>query len=83
MCNKTQTHINKESIFENKTTLRSQLRFKSDLHVVYTEEINKIAISSNDDKRLQAFDKVTTYPYGTNAYKVCDSEMMALKNMNK
>ena len=83
MCNKTLTHIYKESIFENKTTLRSQLRFKSDLHVVYTEEINKIAISSNDDKRLQAFDKVTTYPYGTNAYKVCDSEMMALKNMNK
>ena len=83
MCNKTQTHIYKESIFENKTTLRSQLRFKSDLHVVYTEEINKIAISSNDDKRLQAFDKVTTYPYGTNAYKVCDSEMMALKNINK
>ena len=29
----------KESIFENKPTLRSQLRFKSDLHIVYTEEI--------------------------------------------
>ena len=54
----------KESIFENKTTLRSQLRFKSDLDIVYTEEINKIAISSNGDKRLQTFDKVTTYPYG-------------------
>ena len=50
---------------------------------MYTEEINKIAISSNDGKRLQALDKVTTYPCGTNAYKVCDSEMMALKNMNK
>ena len=54
----------KDSVFENKTILRSQLRFKSDLHIVYTEEINKIAISSNDDKRLQTFDKVTTYPYG-------------------
>ena len=69
----------KESIFENKTTLRSQLRFKSDLDVVYTEEINKIAIRSNDEKRLQTFDKVTTYPYGKNAYKVCKSEMMASK----
>ena len=73
----------KESIFENKTTLRSQLRFESDLHIVYTEEINKIVISSNDNERLQTFDKVTTYPYGINAYKVCKSEMMALKNMIK
>ena len=70
----------KDSVFENKTILRSQLRFKSDLHIVYTEEVNKIAISSNDDKRLQTFDKVTTYPYGTNAFKVCESEML-LKNV--
>ena len=40
------------SVFKNKTTLRSQLRFKSNHHIVYTEEINKIAISSNDDNRL-------------------------------
>ena len=72
-----------DSVFENKTILRSQLRFKSDLHILYTEEINKIAISSNDDKRLQTFDKVTTYPYGTNAFKVCESEMMIVKNKHK
>ena len=69
----------KDSLFNNNTILRWQLRFKSDLHNVYTEEVNKIAISSNDDKRLQTFDKVTTYPYGTNAFKVCESEMMAMK----
>ena len=68
-----------DSIFKNITTLKSQRRFKRNLHIVYTEEVNKIAISSNDDKRLQTFDRVTTYPYGTNAYKVCESEMMALK----
>ena len=44
---------------------------------VYTEEVNKIALSSNDDKRLQTFDRVTTYPYGTNAFKVCESEMLS------
>ena len=71
----------KDSVFENITILRSQLRFKSDLHNVYTEEVNKIAISSNDDKRFQTFDGVTTYPFGTNVYKVCESEMMALKKM--
>ena len=47
--------------------------------MVYTEEINKIALSSNDDKRLQTFDKITTYPYGTNAFKVCESEMMIVR----
>ena len=46
---------------------------------MYTEEVNKIAISSNDDKRLQTSDRITTYPYGTNAYKVCESEVMKLK----
>ena len=37
----------------NKVILKSQERFKSELHDVYTEEFNKIALSSNDDKRLQ------------------------------
>ena len=57
----------KDSIFENITILRSQLRFKSDLHIVYTEEVNKTAISINDDKRLQTYGKTTTYSYGTNS----------------
>ena len=56
--------------------LESQQRFKSEAHNIYSEHINKIARSSNDDKRLQTFDKITTYPYGTNAFKVCESEML-------
>ena len=67
----------KDSLFNNNTILRSQLRFKSDLHNVYTEEVNKIVLNSNDDKRLQTFDRVTTYPYGTNAFKVCEIEMLS------
>ena len=46
---------------------------------MYTEEVNKIALNSDDDKRLQTFDRVTTYPYGANAFKVCESEMMAVQ----
>ena len=30
----------KDSLFNNNTILRSQLRFKSDLHNVYKEEVN-------------------------------------------
>ena len=67
----------KDCLFNNKIILKSQQRFKSDHHNVYVEEINKISLSSNDDKRLQTFDKITTYPYGTNAFKVCESEMLS------
>ena len=66
-----------DSLFNDKIILKSQQIFKSDHHRVYTEEVNKIALSSNDDKRIKTFDKVTTYPYGTNAIKVCDSEMLS------
>ena len=67
----------KDSLCDDKTILRSQVRFKSDHHNVYTEEVNKTALSSNNDKRLQTFDRVTTYPYRTNALTVCESEMLS------
>ena len=69
----------KDSLFNNKTILKSQLRFKSNHRNVYTEEVNKIALNSNDNKRIQTFDGITTYPYGTTAFKVCQSEMMVIK----
>ena len=49
----------KDCLFNNKIILKSQQRFKSDHHKVYTEEVNKIALSSDDDKRLQTFDRIT------------------------
>ena len=45
--------------------LKSQQRFKSGHHKVYTEEVNKIALGSDDDKRLQVFYRTETYPYRT------------------
>ena len=46
----------KNCLMNNRIVLKSQQRFKSDLHNDYTEGINKIALSSNDAKRLQNFD---------------------------
>ena len=63
----------KDCLFNNKTVYRLQERFKSYYHDVYTEEVNKIALSSNDDRRLQTSDKITTYPYAT-------TEMMMMIN---
>ena len=59
-----QSNNYKNCILNDKVVLKSQQRFKSEKHDVYTENVNKIALSSNDDKRLITFDKITTYPYG-------------------
>ena len=67
----------KDSLFIDKIILKLQQRPKSDHHRVYTEEVNKIALSSNDDKRVQTFDKVTTFPYRTNVFKVCEREILS------
>ena len=40
----------KKCLFDNEPMLESQQRFKSENHEVYTENINKISLSSNDDK---------------------------------
>ena len=71
----------KDCLLNNKNIYRSQQRVKSYNHDVYIEEVNKIALSNNDDKRLQTFDRITTYPYGANAFKVCESEMLAVKDL--
>ena len=66
----------KNCLFNDKIILKPQQRLKSDHHNVHTVKNNKIALSTNDDKRLQTFDKTATYPRGTNAFKVCKSEML-------
>ena len=54
----------KNCLLKSKAVLKCQQRFISKGHDVYTENINKIALSSNDDKRIVSSDKITSYPYG-------------------
>ena len=54
----------KKCLFGNESMLKSQQRFNSENHEVYKENINKIALSSNDDKIIVALDRITSYPYG-------------------
>ena len=65
----------KNCLFNGEVILKAQQRFKSDHHKLYTEEVNKISLSSDDDKR------VTTYPYGTNVIKMCESEMTVVRDL--
>ena len=46
----------KNCLLNGEVILKSQQRFISKGHDVYTENINKIALSGNDDKRLTASD---------------------------
>ena len=49
----------KDCLFNNKIIRKAQQTFKSELHEVHTIEINNVPLSSNDNKRLQTFDRVT------------------------
>ena len=55
----------KEFIRNNKSILKTLQSFKSERHNVFTEEVNKIALSSNDDNRMQPIDWIEIYAYGT------------------
>ena len=79
MCKKKKTYVWKLSdcLFNDQIILKSQQRFNSEYHNVCTEQINKTALSSNDDKRLQKCDQTTTYPYGRKLFKVCENETLS------
>ena len=54
----------KKCLLNDEVIFKSQQRFISKKHDVYTENINKIALSNDDDKRIVSSDKITGYPYG-------------------
>ena len=54
----------KNCLLKDEVILKSQQRFISKKHDVYTENINKIALSNNDYKRIVSSDKIMSYPYG-------------------
>ena len=51
-----------DALLLNKTIRSTQQRFKSDYHTITTEEINKTSLSRKDDKIIQSFDGIHTYP---------------------
>ena len=54
----------KKCLLDDEVILKSQQRFLSKKHDVYTENINRIALSNNDDKRIVSSNKISSYPYG-------------------
>ena len=75
--------FHKEFIKDNKLILKTQERFKSERHIVFTEEINKIALSLNYDKRIQSNDSIETYLYGTSKELLIEKAEIKCNNMIK
>ena len=63
--------------------MKIQQWFKSERYNVLTEEINKIALSSNDDKRMQSIHSIEIYAYGTSKDIVSDQEEIKCNNIIK
>ena len=52
--------VSKKSQNTKKVILRTQQRFKSERHNVFTEEFKNINLSSHDDKRMQSIGSLET-----------------------
>ena len=57
--------------------IKKEQKFKSDAHNFHTEEINKVALSFEVDKRLISYDGITTYPYVISAGILCKQELLS------
>ena len=68
---------------KNKLILKSQQRFQNQLHNNFTEKIIKIALISNNDKRMQSIDSIKRYEYGTSKVLVSQKEEMKCNNIFK
>ena len=75
--------VQKEFVKNNKLILKTHQRLKSERHNVFTKEINKIVLSSNDNKRMQSIDSIETYAYGTSKDLICKREKIKRNNTIK
>ena len=51
-------------LFDKTKLIKPQFSFRSTNHEIYREKVNKIALSFNDNKRIQCDDGIKTYHYG-------------------
>ena len=73
----------KEFIRNNRSTLKTHQRFKSERYNGFTEELNTTVLSSNDDKRIQSIDFVETYPYGMSEDLISEREKIKCNSIMK
>ena len=72
----------KECLLNYEIILKSPKKSKSEAYNLYTKGINKITLSSNHDKRLKTFNRITSYTYCTSVGKVCKTKLLEHLNTN-
>ena len=60
----------KEFIKNNRLILKSLQKFRVEKHNVFTEEVNKIVLTDNDDKGMQSIYSIEIYTYEINEEKI-------------
>ena len=73
----------KEFIKGDRLILKTQQIFESERHNVFTEEINKIPLSSNDDQTMQSIDSIEKYAYEASKDLVSEKEEIECNNIIK
>ena len=74
----------KKKVRNNKLILKIQKRFKSKRLHVFTEEINKITLSSNDVQIMKSTDSIIEmYAYGNNKHLVSEKEEIKCNNISE
>ena len=73
--------ISADSLEDQKEFLKTQQRFKSEKHNGLAVEINKTALSSNYDKRMQSINSTETYAPRTNRDQVCKKQEIKCNNI--
>ena len=73
----------KEFIKNNNLILKIWQKSTIERYNVFTQEINKIALISNDDKRMQSIALIEMYAYGTSKEIVSEKEDINCNNILK
>ena len=73
----------KNFIRNNRLILSSQQRFRNVKHNIFTEEVNKIALGPNGDKRIQSIKSTETYAYVTRTNLIYKSKETKCDNVIK
>ena len=73
----------KEFIKNNKLIFKSQQRFRNEKPNIFTEDVDKVALTASNDKRLQPIDSIEPYAYGTNKDLVCKKQEIKCNNIIK
>ena len=67
----------------NKLILESQHKLRSEKYNVFIEEVNEIALSTKDDKRIQSIDSMETYVYGRSKDLIRKYDEIKCNNIRK